>query len=148
MRHVRSCATSCAPATSRSSWAPARSSVWRRKWRTMSSSALDLSYAVGLSVERNVPLAPFTSLKVGGPADQFVRARSAAELSRVLSEAQRREIPWLLLGGGSNMLISDRGYRGLAIKVETPASHRTRGEVLRETVDEVRLRCEAGALSA
>jgi UDP-N-acetylmuramate dehydrogenase len=114
----------------------------------MSSSALDLSYAVGLTVERDVPLAPFTTLKVGGPADHFVRARSGAELSRVMTEAHRRGIPWLLLGGGSNMLISDRGFRGLAIKVETAAPHRTRGEVLRETETEVLLRCEAGALSA
>ena len=114
----------------------------------MSSSALDLSYAVGLAVERDVPLAPFTSLKVGGPADHFVRARSADELSRVLDELHRRGLPWLLLGGGSNMLISDRGYRGVAIKVETASSRRTRGEVLRETDSEVLLRCEAGAFSA
>src|SRR5688500_18486739 len=140
--------TSCAQAMSPSSWGPAPSSVWPKKSRAMSSSGLDLSYAVGLSVERDVPLAPFTSLKVGGPADFFVRTRSAAELSRVLTEAQRREIPWLLLGGGSNMLISDRGYRGLAIKVETAASQRTRAQVLRESDSEVLLRCEAGTLSA
>ncbi|HET7768708.1 MAG TPA: UDP-N-acetylmuramate dehydrogenase [Chloroflexota bacterium] len=114
----------------------------------MSSNALDLSYAVGLTVERDVPLAAFTSLKVGGPADHFVRARSSAELSRVLTEAHRRGMPWLLVGGGSNMLISDRGFRGLAIKVETAGSQRTRAEVLRETDTEVLLRCEAGALSA
>jgi UDP-N-acetylmuramate dehydrogenase len=109
---------------------------------------LDLSYAVGLTVERSVPLAPYTSLKVGGPADHFVRTRSAAELSRVMTEVHRRSVPYLLLGGGSNMLISDRGFRGLAIKIEPPAPYRTRGEVLRETADEVVLRCEAGALSA
>lgn len=114
----------------------------------MSSSALDLSYALGLNVERDVPLAPFTSLKVGGPADCFVRARSATELSRVLTEAHRRNIPWLLLGGGSNMLISDRGYRGLAVKVETEAGQRTRAQVLREDSSAVHLRCQAGTLTA
>ena len=114
----------------------------------MSSSALDLSYRLGLSVERDVPLAPYTSLKIGGPADHFVRARSAAELSRAISEVHQRGVPWLLLGGGSNMLISDRGFRGVAIKVETAAAQRTRGTVLRETASEVLLRCEAGALSA
>ena len=114
----------------------------------MSSSALDLSYALGLNVDRDVPLAPFTSLKVGGPADHFVRTRSATELSRVLTEAQRRDIPWLLIGGGSNMLISDRGYRGLAIKVESAAGQRMRAEVLRETDSEVHLRCQAGTLTA
>jgi UDP-N-acetylmuramate dehydrogenase len=109
---------------------------------------LQLSYALGLSVETGVPLAPYTTLKVGGPADLFVRARSPAELSRCLAEAQRRGIPWLLLGGGSNMLISDRGFRGLAVKVETSAGRRSRAEVLSETETAVRLRCEAGVLSA
>ncbi|MGI8422811.1 MAG: UDP-N-acetylmuramate dehydrogenase [Chloroflexota bacterium] len=114
----------------------------------MSSSGLDLSYAVGLSVERDVPLGPFTSLKVGGPADYFVRTRSATELSRVLTEAHRRGVPWMLLGGGSNVLIADRGYRGLAIKVEAAPAQRTRAQVLFESSAEVQLRCEAGALSA
>jgi UDP-N-acetylmuramate dehydrogenase len=110
--------------------------------------ALELSNACGLGVEEGVPLGPFTSLKAGGPADFFVRTRSAAELSRVLTEANRRELPWLIVGGGSNMLVSDRGYRGLAIKVETEPSRRTRAEVLSETGESVRLRCEAGTLSA
>jgi UDP-N-acetylmuramate dehydrogenase len=110
--------------------------------------ALELGNAVGLSVERGAPLGPFTSLKAGGPADLFVRTRSAAELSRVLSEAERRSIPWLIVGGGSNMLVSDRGYRGLAIKVEPAANRRTRAEVLGETSTDVRLRCEAGTLCA
>src|SRR5687768_11311487 len=114
----------------------------------MSSNALDLSYAVGLTVERDVPLAPFTSLKVGGPADHLVRTRSAAELSRVMTEVHRRALPYLLLGGGSNMLVSDRGFRGVAIKVETSSAQRTRGEVLRETDTEILLRCEAGTFSA
>jgi UDP-N-acetylmuramate dehydrogenase len=110
--------------------------------------ALAFGYACGLTVEESIPLGPFTSLKVGGPADFFVRARSSAELSRVLSEAHKRDVPWLLIGGGSNMLISDLGYRGLAIKVETSAGQRNRGEVLSETADAVRLRCDAGVLSA
>jgi UDP-N-acetylmuramate dehydrogenase len=109
---------------------------------------LSLSYAFGLDVERNVPLGPYTSLKAGGAADLFVRTRSAAELSRVLAEAQRRELPWMLLGGGSNMLVSDRGVRGLVIKVETGAGQRNRGQVLSEGADAVELRCDAGVLTA
>ena len=109
---------------------------------------LAFSYAAGLNVERNVPLAPYTSLKVGGPADLFARAHSPAELGRALAAAHERRIPWLLVGGGSNMLISDRGYRGLAIKVETLPGRRNRAAVLSETTDRVDLRCEAGVLSA
>ncbi len=114
----------------------------------MPADALSLSYVTGIGVEQDTPLGPYTSLKVGGPADLFVRARSAAELSRCLSVAHQEQIPWLLLGGGSNMLISDRGFRGLAIKVETSAGHRNRGEVLSTLSDAVRLRCDAGVLSA
>lgn len=109
---------------------------------------LDLSYATGLHIDMDVPLAPFTSLKVGGPADLFVRVQSPAELSRCLSEAHRRALPWLMVGGGSNMLVSDRGVRGLVVKVETRPGQRNRGEVLEETDEFVRLRCEAGVLTA
>lgn len=114
----------------------------------MAAGPLDLSYALRLHVDRDVPLAPYTSLKIGGPADFFVRARSAAELSRCLAEAYRRGLTWLLLGGGSNVLVADRGVRGLVVKVETASGRRNRAEVLEETADSVRLRCEAGALTA
>src|SRR5581483_594189 len=110
--------------------------------------ALELSFATGLAVERNVPLGPYTSLKTGGPADLFVRARSAAELARCLEAAQARALPWLVVGGVSNLLVADRGFRGLAIKVEAPAGYRTQAEVLGERADGVWLRCEAGALTA
>ena len=110
--------------------------------------ALELTYATGLTVEPGVPLGPHTSLKIGGPADFFARARDARELSRCLGAAHSLGVPWLLLGGGSNMLISDHGFRGLAIKVEAPPGQRNRGEVLQETGQTVRLRCQAGAFSA
>ncbi|HEV2125260.1 MAG TPA: FAD-binding protein, partial [Chloroflexota bacterium] len=114
----------------------------------MNGDSLEFSYATGLQVDQGVPLGPFTSLKVGGPADLFVRVKSPAELSRCLTEAHRRGMPWLTVGGGSNMLLSDRGFRGLAIKVETRSGHRNRAEVLEETSECVRLRCEAGVLTA
>jgi UDP-N-acetylmuramate dehydrogenase len=109
---------------------------------------LELTYAAGLTVERNVPIGPYTSLKIGGPADFFVRARGAGELSRCLTAAHRLGVPWLLVGGGSNMLVSDHGFRGLAIKVERPAGQRNSAEVLRETEHDVVLRCDAGVLTA
>ena len=114
----------------------------------MAVDALDLAYATGLTVERDVPLGPYTSLKIGGPADFFVRSRGARELARCLSAAADRGLPWLLIGHGSNLLVSDRGFRGLAIKVEAPPGYRNRGEVLDEAADHVRLRCDAGVLTA
>ena len=110
--------------------------------------ALDLTYAFGITVQRDVPLAPFTTLKMGGPADFFTRPRSARELARCLAAAHERGLPWLLLGGGSNMLIADRGVRGLVIKVEAEPAYRNRGEVLEERAGFVRARLDAGALSA
>ncbi|MBI3970998.1 MAG: UDP-N-acetylmuramate dehydrogenase [Chloroflexi bacterium] len=111
----------------------------------MAVDVLDLTYAIGLEVQRDVPLGPYTSLKIGGPADFFTRARGAAELVRCLDAAQRLGVPWLLVGGGSNMLVSDRGFRGLAIKIERPAHMRRHSaKVLEETATGVRLRCDAG----
>jgi UDP-N-acetylmuramate dehydrogenase len=110
--------------------------------------ALELTYATGLAVEQDVPIGPFTSLKIGGPADFLVRAQTPRQLSRCLSAAHDLGLPWLLLGGGSNVLVADRGLRGLAIKVEAVPGQRNRAEVLEETAEVVRLRCPAGVLSA
>lgn len=71
--------------------------------------------AVGLSVQREAPLAPHTSLRIGGPADLLAIATTAAELATAVAAAERRGVAWWILGGGSNLLISDRGVRGLTI---------------------------------
>lgn len=105
-----------------------------------------LAYASGLAVERDVPLGPYTSLKIGGPARYFVRTRGPRDLARCLSAAHQHGLPVLLLGGGSNMLIADRGFSGLAIKVESERRHRA--EVLSEDAEGVHLRCDAGVLLA
>jgi UDP-N-acetylmuramate dehydrogenase len=110
--------------------------------------ALELTYASGLAVEQDVLLGRHTSLKIGGPADFFVRTRGPKELSRCLSAAHALGVPWLILGGGSNMLVADAGFRGLAIKVEALPAHRNRAEVLEETPTAVHLRCESGVLTA
>jgi UDP-N-acetylmuramate dehydrogenase len=67
-------------------------------------------------VRRDAPLAPLTTFKVGGPADWLVETRSASELRGVLEAAASAGIPVSLLGGGSNLLIADRGVRGIVIR--------------------------------
>jgi UDP-N-acetylmuramate dehydrogenase len=62
-------------------------------------------------------LARHTSLKVGGPADYFAEARTSDELIALLRWANTAEIPRRILGGGSNLLISDAGVEGLVVKV-------------------------------
>lgn len=67
-------------------------------------------------VRENEPLAKHTYFKIGGPAKYFFEATSADELKRALAFAQENKIPFVVLGGGANVLISDRGFNGLVIK--------------------------------
>lgn len=61
----------------------------------------------------NEPLWRYTTLRVGGPADLYFRARHVEDLAAIAIAAQRSDTPYFLLGGGSNVCISDRGVRGL-----------------------------------
>src|SRR3989344_3638093 len=68
--------------------------------------------------EENVPLAELTTFKLGGPARYFVRVTTVGELKEALGYARDKKIATLILGGGSNLLISDGGFDGLVIKIE------------------------------
>lgn len=65
----------------------------------------------------NAPLAPLTTFRVGGPADCLLEVRGAGELQRAIRLARAAGIPFTVLGGGSNVLVSDAGVRGLVIHV-------------------------------
>jgi UDP-N-acetylmuramate dehydrogenase len=69
-------------------------------------------------VERDVTLAPLTTFRIGGPADYLVRARTADELVASVCAARESGLPWFLLGRGANILVGDRGFRGLVIRSE------------------------------
>ena len=69
-----------------------------------------------MDLQENVPLAPLTTIGIGGPARFFLRATSADELREALEWAGER--PVFLLGGGSNLLISDAGFDGLVIHLD------------------------------
>lgn len=68
-------------------------------------------------VQRDAPLARFTTFNVGGPADWLVTASSASEVRRVLEAARDARVPVTVLGGGSNVLVSDAGVRGVVVRV-------------------------------
>jgi UDP-N-acetylmuramate dehydrogenase len=85
-------------------------------------------------VLRQAPLAPFTTFRVGGPADWLLEARSSQEIVAALKLAHRAGVPVTMLGGGSNVLVADIGVRGLVI--------RTRGGQI-ERVDAERVRADA-----
>jgi UDP-N-acetylmuramate dehydrogenase len=67
-------------------------------------------------VRVDVPLGPFTTFKVGGPADLFFEPRSGDEIVHALSLAREHGVPVTMLGGGSNVLIGDDGVRGLVLR--------------------------------
>ena len=77
---------------------------------------IDVLYArLGDKVKENVLLAPYTSARIGGPADIFVVADDVAELARIVKLLWKQEMPFTILGGGSNVLVSDRGIRGVVV---------------------------------
>jgi UDP-N-acetylmuramate dehydrogenase len=77
---------------------------------------IDMLYAkFGDKVKENVSLAPYTSARIGGPADVLITADSADELARAIKLLQKHEVDYLLLGGGSNVLVSDKGVRGVVV---------------------------------
>jgi len=77
---------------------------------------IDALYAkLGNKVKENVLLAPYTSARIGGPADIFLVADTSAELARIVKLLWKQEMPFTLLGGGSNVLISDKGIRGVVV---------------------------------
>lgn len=86
--------------------------------RELHNRSLDLSVpqALGIQIERNQPLAPFTSLKVGGAAEYFASVQRVDSLIKLVRWARSVDLPYLILGGGSNVLISDAGIKGLVIQ--------------------------------
>ncbi|MBW7882442.1 MAG: UDP-N-acetylmuramate dehydrogenase [Caldilineaceae bacterium] len=80
-------------------------------------SAMDLSQteAFGVTIREQVNLAPYTTMKVGGPAEYFAAVNTVHELIRLVRWARAADLPYYLLGGGSNVLVSDAGMRGLVI---------------------------------
>lgn len=76
----------------------------------------ELVSALGASrIGRDVPLAPYTTFRIGGPADFFYEAQTLDELAAVVTIARRLTIPYFLLGTGANILVGDGGFRGLVI---------------------------------
>lgn len=70
-----------------------------------------------MKILENIPLAPFTTLGVGGPARWFARAESEDEIEEAATWACDRRVPLFVLGGGSNLLVSDAGFDGLVLHV-------------------------------
>ncbi|HEY9152450.1 MAG TPA: FAD-binding protein, partial [Anaerolineales bacterium] len=69
----------------------------------------------GDKVQENVSLAPYTSARIGGHADYLIAANSSDELAEIMTTIWQQHLPYFILGGGSNVLVSDKGVRGITV---------------------------------
>ncbi|UCE23468.1 MAG: UDP-N-acetylmuramate dehydrogenase [Candidatus Zixiibacteriota bacterium] len=95
----------------------------------------DMVAAFGDTLEFDKPLAPLTSYRTGGPARFFIAVSSSEQLVGTVKQARELKIPFFIIGGGSNLLVSDSGYDGLIIKVAIMSM---------AVSDESRVECGAG----
>ena len=93
-----------------------------------------------MNVEEGVPLSRFTTVGIGGPATAFARPETLPELEEALAWAAERELPVATIGLGSNLLVADEGFDGLALKLA--------GELAKAEVDGERLVAGGGAANA
>jgi UDP-N-acetylmuramate dehydrogenase len=70
-----------------------------------------------MRLQKQVPLAPYTTFGVGGPAQYFTEAASESDLREAIDFVQSNQIPLFVLGGGSNLVVSDEGFKGLVVKI-------------------------------
>jgi len=80
-----------------------------------------------MELQENVPLAPFTTLAVGGPARYFVEALSTADVLAGIEYAKSHHAPLFILGGGSNLVVSDAGWPGLVLRISIPGINHRHG---------------------
>ncbi len=85
--------------------------------------------AMALKIAENFQLAPLTTFRIGGLATFFAEVNSEQELSEAIGFARKQELPIFVLGGGSNILISDQGIEGLVIQYQRKGV-RVQGEIL------------------
>ena len=81
-----------------------------------------------MQLQENIPLAPLTTFGLGGPARFFVEAASAADVREAVAFASSKALPLFVLGGGSNLVVSDSGWPGLVLKVAIAGIERRPGE--------------------
>lgn len=70
-----------------------------------------------MNIQKNIPLKDYTTFKIGGPAKYFVEINTIEELQEILKWNKEKKQPILILGSGSNLIISDKGFNGLVLKL-------------------------------
>lgn len=87
-----------------------------------------------LAIQENIRLAPYTTYSIGGPARYLCDGRSEEKICEAVAWARRQKMPFFTLGGGSNILISDRGFNGVVVRI-----HNTKYQI-----HDTRIEAEAG----
>lgn len=101
----------------------------------------NLAEILGCEARRNEPMSKHTSFKIGGNADAYIKVNNLSKLSAILKECQTSDVDYMLLGNGSNLLVSDGGIRGAVIRLD--------GDFRKITlVDDTTIFCGAGATLA
>ncbi|MCI6615834.1 UDP-N-acetylmuramate dehydrogenase [Ruminococcus sp.] len=101
----------------------------------------NLAEILGCEARRNEPMSKHTSFKIGGNADVYIKVNNLSKLSTILKECQDSDVDYMLLGNGSNLLVSDDGIRGVVIRLD--------GDFRKITlVDDTTIFCGAGATLA
>lgn len=89
-----------------------------------------------MNIKENISLAPLTTFKVGGMARYFAEAKTENEIKEAIFFARQKGVPFFILGGGSNILVSDSGFPGLVIKISSRGiKHDKEGDVIKVTVE-------------
>ena len=101
----------------------------------------DLAKILGCEARKDEPLSRHTTFKIGGTADAYIKVTTLSSLSAILKECEESDIDYLILGNGSNVLVSDDGYRGMVIRLD--------GDFRKiSLVDDTTIYCGAGATLA
>lgn len=95
-----------------------------------------VAQAAGWDVQLNMPLAPFTSFRVGGPADVFITVPNGEAAAALLTVCRETDTPAFLLGNGSNLVVGDKGIRGVTWRFDPKAATCT--------VEDAVITCDAG----
>ncbi len=84
-------------------------------------------------VKENVLMSSYTTFKIGGPARYFFTAKSEKDIKNSVKAAQEQKLPFFILGAGSNLLVSDKGYGGLVIKIQNTGLKAGNSDILADS---------------
>jgi UDP-N-acetylmuramate dehydrogenase len=102
-------------------------------------------------VQLNEPLSRHTYYKIGGPADLFFTAHNLVDLKRSIQVSSKLSVPYFIVGGGSNILAGDKGFRGLVIKnrADKITIHKLTGKIKNEkiAINKAQVTAESGVIT-